>query len=206
MQFYLIAPLLILIAHRIGSVGMLVMCALFTAAAMIAVLPIALLKHLVFFAIGVAAASSDWRPGKAQASAAAVAIAAVLLATALSPLGGILVETNGQSHPYNHHFNAGIALLGVPVALYTVRQPGGRRDRVLGEISYIIYLLHWVAFLWFERVGVRALAPFVAACIALLATGVGSYLLWRFHDRPIDRMRTAWVSGRGRAPADLAIA
>ena len=66
-----------------------------------------------------------------------------------SPGEGILLV---GAHPglstYNPDLNVALALLMVPYAIFTTRQRGFSMDGMFGDLSYIVYLLHWVGVCW----------------------------------------------------------
>lgn len=67
---------------------------------------------------------------------------------------------------------------------------------MFGELSYIFYLLHW-SVLGALKTGEGSYADRILLCSeALIVILVGSYAIWRLFDRPINRLRAAWVSGR----------
>ena len=67
---------------------------------------------------------------------------------------------------------------------------------MLGELSYIFYLLHW-SVLGALKTGEGSYFDRVLLCSeALVIIFVASYLIWRLFDRPINRLRASWVHGR----------
>ncbi len=92
--------------------------------------------------------------------------------------------------------NLVIAVMMTPWALYTTQQASASTDRMLGELSYIFYLLHW-SVIGALKTGEGSYTDRLLLCSeALVIIFVASYLIWRLFDRPINKLRAAWVSGR----------
>jgi peptidoglycan/LPS O-acetylase OafA/YrhL len=199
MQFYLVAPLVIFLISK--NIIVLLICALGSlfvqrlgGAATVA-------PFLYFFAIGVASARHDLKPSRRLAYGSLYATLAVLTLCALLLAKNIIVDgAHDAPMAFSSTSNALIALIMTPWALYTVRQMGGSKDRMFGDLSYIFYLLHW-SVLGALKTGEGTYPERIVLCSeALLLVIAASYLIWRFFDRPINRLRAEWVSGRRLLP------
>lgn len=219
LQFYLVAPLVILLLtrYRAGSLLRLALglVALAGFAAFVvffgnihaqsAFLPM----YLVFFLIGAYSARYNWRPDSRLAAGglgfAGLLIVGCILVPATRPL---LIEGSFSSwlSDFNPDANIVLALLLAPYAMSTVlRSPAkgtwaARFDRDLSNITYEIYLLHPAALLIIAHfVGhlskYRQLPAIVMAWALILPA---AWLIYRFIDQPIDRRRSAWVRSRRR--------
>ena len=209
MQFYLIAPILVfLVSKNIFVVFLFALGSLFSQklGGSTTVAP-----FLYFFAIGAASARYNLKPSRGWAYGTLSATLVVLVLCA-----GVLVKDImlGEPHrapllAFGSTTNLLIALMMTPWALYTTSQKSGATDRMLGDLSYIVYLLHW-SILGAFNTGQGSYLERLALCSAALLLVLGvSYLIWRWFDRPINRLRAAWVSGRrldrALAPAMLDI-
>jgi peptidoglycan/LPS O-acetylase OafA/YrhL len=216
LQFYLAAPPLIfllrhtrawspwrLLLYAVATVGFLVFVARYTGIwAQSAWLPM----YLAFFLIGLLTAHDDWRPAPALAvGLAAVAAAAALACIALPATRGLLIEGSFSSRlsDFNPDANIVLALLLAPYAMATVRRapasPWLRRiDRDCGNLTYEIYLLHWSVAMLLIRLGhgasTYARLPFIVASWLLILPVAWGIYVWL--DRPLDRMRVAFVRSR----------
>lgn len=200
MQFYLVAPLVIFLISK--NIIVLLICALGSlfvqrlgGAATVA-------PFLYFFAIGVASARHDLKPSRRLAYGSLYATLAVLTLCGLLLLAKNIIVDGAHDAPiaFSSTSNALIALIMTPWALYTVRQMGGSKDRMFGDLSYIFYLLHW-SVLGALKTGEGTYPERIVLCSeALLLVIAASYLIWRFFDRPINRLRAEWVSGRRLLP------
>jgi peptidoglycan/LPS O-acetylase OafA/YrhL len=207
LQFYVAVPLLLLLCSGRSALAR----ALFIGAC--ACGPVLLLAgvgrsgatvlpYLGFFALGIMAAQWTWRPTASQAAVSiALVVVLTLLVFALPGTRGVLLASRGpgaQIFWLNVPVNALLALLLAPAALWSVRQRSGQTDRTLGDLSYVVYLLHWELVILVTRY--LAALPFLeraaATAAAIVATGVSAWLVWRFFDRPIDELRRRWVQGR----------
>jgi peptidoglycan/LPS O-acetylase OafA/YrhL len=93
---------------------------------------------------------------------------------------------------------AGI-LMFVPYLALNVRQPSPRWDRELGNWAYPVYMFHWIPRDWYyahvdwaRPVWFNASLLVVNIAIAF----IGGWIIYAFFDKPIDRLRSRWVTGR----------
>ncbi len=203
MQFYLVAPVLIGWATRFDAIALLFAMAAVSLAFAYRIGGGASPTFAVFFGLGIVAARKDWRPGPRLVAFTGLAVPAMIVGLAISPWRGALF---GGAHPgdlfrYSDVVNTAVALLAFPYAIFTIRQRGGAHDAVCADVSYIVYLLHWIAICW---LGEHAWLPMTdrIACfaVALAATLAGAWLIWSLYDRPMNKARTEWVAARVSAP------
>lgn len=200
MQYYLIAPLIALLLTRVK------MRARWTVLAAVAIsaaaaywgCPIPVCYYLVFFVIGAGAASGNWRPSGRFALALLAACALLIACCLASPWRGLLLA---GSHPgplaiYVQQTNVAIAVFAIPYAIYTTRQKESEADAMFGDLSYIVYLLHWVGVLWLTNHPGGWLHKSVYASVAVFAVAGFSFLIWKYFDRPVNRLRSRWVRAR----------
>jgi peptidoglycan/LPS O-acetylase OafA/YrhL len=203
MQFYLLAPLLCIGLRRapaatIGAVGVVSLTAAITFGMR------SMLTLLPFFVIGMVAARWRALPGRrlaiASATAAVLLLGVFALVPALRPVlfGG---TARAAAFAFNEHLNVALALAAVPFALHTVTVPADRRDALLSDWSFSLYLFHVIplvamakAFPWIPKLPAAERLPYVAAALAV-AYG-GSILITLLVDRPTNRARSAFVRGR----------
>ncbi|MFM5931001.1 MAG: acyltransferase family protein [Novosphingobium sp.] len=199
MQYYLLAPLFALLAARLRSgVLMIAAAAISAASAVWTAHDYHVGKYLLFFFAGLIAARHDWQPGKRLAHASAIVVVALVIAVLVSPWRGILIggANPGPLHVHAPAFNVAMGLLSIPFALYTVRQESDATDRMMADLSYIIYLLHWVAMQWFFQFTQPFTTRLAVAATSFAVVPGASWLIWRFYDKPINRLRAQWVARR----------
>ncbi len=196
LQFYLIAPAIIFLVSR--NIHLLLLCLLISASAPWLGGSATVAPFLLFFGVGVAAASHELKPSRALAYRALfVTLAVLVLCVALLAkelyVGG---AQGAMALAFSSKTNLLIAATMTPWALYTTQQSSGARDRMFGELSYIFYLLHW-SVIGALKTGEGSYLDRVLLCSeALVIIFVASYLIWRLFDRPINKLRASWVSGR----------
>jgi len=198
MQFYLLAPLIaVLVAgHRYKL--FLGLCAIGSLVWAVAGWPLSLGNYLVFFVAGMAAARGGWQPSVRAAGLSAGLTGAVVLLLIVSPWRDLILggAHRGPLFIYNEHLSAALALLTLPFAIFTVRQPSDQNDRMMADLSYVIYLLHAIGVLWFVQVSGPFLARLQVAAVCFAVVPALSWLIWRYFDRPINGARDRWVRSR----------
>jgi peptidoglycan/LPS O-acetylase OafA/YrhL len=210
MQFYLVAPLgfFLLGRPKAGKIweavivaGCLLGFGLFLAT------PGPAYRQLgcygLLFWVGLAAARHEWRPSARWAYGAAVVGVLLVGACWLVPDWRPLVENakhgaTGINEYHKRIFQAGLALVVAPFALFTVRQESSQSDRVLSELTYIVYLIQWPimtahGFLYGHLAPLARLPSLIGAW--MLVGGV-SWLVFRYIDRPCEAWRKRYVQAR----------
>ena len=199
MQFYLVAPLIAAWLARKRAWPVVVAAAVLSAAAALFVEATVLPRYAIFFVAGMAASAKGWQPPRWLALASALAFVPAVVGIALSPwrslvLGGSHV---GPLFVWNPLLDVVLGVVAVPFALYTVRQPSDAADRMLADLSYIVYLVHWPAMQWFFTLAGRPFAQRLAgAALCFAVVPAISLVIWRWFDKPLNRARGRWVSSR----------
>lgn len=211
LQFYLLFPLLFpLIKWMRGMTGAAVCAAaLCLGGAYMAVVlhddSTLVLPYMGFFLLGVFAAKSNAQPSRALVSTgASIAIVGLAVVVALPSLRGIAMHTiDDRMFPWNRAFNFVFALLLTPLALSSVHQRSGSRDRMLGDLSFTVYCSHWLAKIigehYLSNLSRMEKAP--AVVLLLVITYAASVWLLIRVDRPINRWRERWVASQQGAPS-----
>ena len=104
----------------------------------------------------------------------------------------------GESVRWSYAANCGFAVLMMPFAFRTVHQPSPKKDRVLGDLSYLVYLFHVpvLALLsdsYFTE-SVRQRFPILA--LVWIGVFAVSFAFWALVHRPLERRRKRFISGR----------
>jgi peptidoglycan/LPS O-acetylase OafA/YrhL len=196
MQFYLIAPLLIFLISK--NVYVLFACVVLSLFAQKLGGPTTVLTFLYFFGIGVASAMHDLKPSRRLAYGSLFAAVAVMVVSGALLAKNLMlgVSDGAPLLAFSGRTNLLIAVLMTPWALYTTRQRSSATDRMWGDLSYIFYLLHW-SVIGALRTGEGSYFERVLLCSeALFVILAASYAIWLLFDRPIGKLRSAWVSGR----------
>lgn len=193
LQFYLLVPLLAFVGATMMIRGL--PRAAQGALGLISALGLVLVKATVFkfglfFAIGIFLAQT--RPAFPR-------IVARLSLVATGLVGLVVWRLGSPGFHDTYPAEVLLTLLFVPVMAESVRQPGSMADRQIGELSYPLYLFHWLpAYSLRAHVGYYAGHEFtlgdlprIALCWAI--SFAGAYVIWRFVDLPLERRRRAWL-------------
>ncbi len=193
MQFYLVAPVLALVLTKLGALRFAAVLIGFTALAWLLDMP-GQLQLVGWFAVGMAAAALPWRPGKRLVACCILAAVALLLLVLASDMQAIVTDRN--FHSQNTALNWLLAAILVPLAVRSCHQASDGRDRFLGDLSYPIYLVHWLlvvlAYQYLPDDGISRLLYTLAGSILL------SIVILRWVDMPLQGLRSRWVGQRYR--------
>lgn len=196
MQFYLIAPFVIFLVSKniylvFACVAVSFLSPWLGGGATVA-------PFLYFFGLGVAAALHNLKPSRKIAYGALYGTLALLFVCALLLFKNIVFggPEGANVLAFGSKTNMLIAVMMTPWALYTTQQKTGATDRMLGELSYIFYLLHW-SVIGAMKTGEGSYFERIVLCSeALVVILAASYVIWLLFDRPINKLRAAWVAGR----------
>jgi peptidoglycan/LPS O-acetylase OafA/YrhL len=200
MQFYLIAPALSA-AMLIDWRAALIVSILISGISFLIALPGTAASCLFPFALGAASSSVKWRPSSKIAALSLFATCMLLVGILFSPYRDLVL---GGAHPgplyrYNEHLNLVVAVLMLPCTIYTTTHRGGRYDPVWGDMSFIVYLIHWPIMLAVDVSSGTHIHRAFHIGVAFCLIGLTSWLIWKFIDRPLNRLRHGWVDGRIRS-------
>jgi len=194
MQFYLVAPLLVLLVQRSSAVIALGLSFLMFVAGMAIYPGVVLTSFLPFFVIGMVAAQHDWAPPPRMAEGAMILAILLVGAMLLSPWSHSLLGENGPHWP---QVNLLLAVLLLPQALVSARSKGGQRDGVWADQSFIVYLMHWPAiYLWRNTAWSGPVTAVIALAGLAVCVAVVCWVVRVLFDRPLNRARSRWVASR----------
>jgi peptidoglycan/LPS O-acetylase OafA/YrhL len=199
-QFYLVAPLIIFLISR--SAYAVFVCLLISVCSRWLGGGVTVAPFMYFFGVGVAAAILDLKSAPTLARASLYATLAIIAFCLLLLVKNMLFrEIDGPPLlAFSSRSNTLIAVTMIPWALYTVRQETSPQDRMLGDLSYIFYLLHWSVLGALHAGEGSYLHRFFVCAFALALIMAASRFIWVFYDRPINRLRAQWVARRGIVP------
>ena len=208
MQFYLIAPLLVMgLAAVSGRDRLLTVTALFIWGLVLVASGVTsetprLDLHAWLFGVGVLVSHASWKPSAKLQLGCGLGLIAGLIAMIVIPETRELVWRSGsqpgQVSPITAYaFYIATVLAGIPLAAGTVFRRSGQFDRWLGDLSYPLYLVHWLPREWYYsqvdwtqspiRNGLLLLVNF------LIAIGAAIVLL-HLVDRPAQRLKEQVLS------------
>ena len=214
MQFYLLAPLLILFFARVSSVVRSLVIAGFIGWLLLFLFRggYSQLAHLWlfvgFFLIGVSIELNQWKPSRGLAWGSVLAFLVVTVALALNPQTHRGVWTTGRetlTNPdtfFSHLVSLWWVLGAVLVAPFVARnvcQASPSFDRMLGNLAYPLYLFHWIPRDWYYHFSLTSEANWKQLALLaanFLTASAGAFLILCLIDQPLDRLRAAWVESR----------
>ncbi len=207
LQFYLLAPLLLMLLPRwrgalawSGWLGCLALAVMYSFS--LHPWPALVLQFMGFFGAGMMMQVTGWRPGPMLAKVSLGLFAAGLLAVCVY----FVLDRAGMTFgcPWMLGLHDGrdgvLALLGAPAALASCLQPSNTWDRALGAASYPLYLVQKFVDVFFEQWlrGASMLIKSASLPLQWLTMLVVTVVLYRYFDRPVDGWRQAWVTRRLR--------
>lgn len=204
LQFYLLAPLVLIgMKRRPAAVVALVMGACVAIA--LRYEQVQLAGYLPYFMIGMLAAQypgfiHDRRYAMGSVLALSLLLATFLVIPGLRSvlIGGAHV---GPLYKYNEALNVAVTLVSVPFVLSTVKNASGHLDKLMADLSYSVYLFHWIPDLivafYFPELATKSHA---LRAVSLLGVFVLTYsvalLITLLIDQPANRARARFVRAR----------
>jgi peptidoglycan/LPS O-acetylase OafA/YrhL len=208
-QYYLLAPLLLsllFLAKRTTSSLLLIVAIASVALVVRSQLQgqlgpfMTVFSYLGFFVAGMAHSIWDITPSNKFAAASGLgAIAIIVILLVFPQLRGIVMQKQlGPMTDYNEIGSVLMGFLLVPYAMWTVRRPSDQFDKPMGDMSYILYLFHWpvVGIYGYYVADLPPVQKLIFALLAVTVMAMGTTLIWRYFDRPIDAWRDRFIRKR----------
>jgi peptidoglycan/LPS O-acetylase OafA/YrhL len=152
-----------------------------------------ILKYLVFFLIGIEIYKSKIEFVTKVEIVCNTLFTGVLLLHYLLPDLFNLVKLV-DSH-YNEFFNIFSSFLLIPLLANSVLRKSDSRDLLMGGVSYVLYLSHWMFIIpynyYINEVAKIDRIPYILTY--LFVTYLFSFLIYQYYDLPLDILRKKWV-------------
>lgn len=158
---------------------------------------------LWLFVIGAVCDQTGWKPKRHTVASSIGVTAAVLVAILAIPTSRPLIWQRGANATETliggEWLFLVLCLVSIPIAISTVHRSSGGWDRWLGDLSYPLYLFHWLPRDWYYRQVDWAQPAWWNGGLLLTnfaASVLGAVVLLHLIDRPAQRARAAWFKLR----------
>jgi peptidoglycan/LPS O-acetylase OafA/YrhL len=189
MQFYVLLPLLVLLAVKLPRALLALMTLMVAVAGWIAydryeISTVA--QYLPVFALGVMTHVADWKPSLKAAHRSLASFAVWTAVFAIVPATRPFLDGRIDG-PINQDIFSFFWLAPLlPYVAHSLTLRSSRLDRRLGDLSYPLYLVHWPLIAAAKAQFGESLATKAGVALVALAVALALYGLV---DRPIDALR-----------------
>jgi peptidoglycan/LPS O-acetylase OafA/YrhL len=206
MQFYLVAPLIIVLLQK-RPLLVLGICMATGIVSIVMFADRAFMSYLPWFLSGILVARYPAaRPGRSVAVwSGALTLLVIAVFACVPVLRPVLF---GGAHrtalyvTYNSILNVGLAAIALPFAFSTPATRSGSFDRFLSDASYSLYLVHWLPLLFVSHYATHLMSgPSLTTRALVTAPLIGisyalSAVITRYVDRPCSRVRERFAKLR----------
>jgi len=198
MQFYLVFPVLIYFLRNkkqwlIAVTALFFLTMVFILVSHQTYLSKTVINYLFLFFIGVIVYYFNIKPGKLVEKVSLLILLLVFATHLLVP--SLLVKARDNSGEYYAVLSLVMILMATPALINSVHNQTNKFDKFLGEMSFTIYLSHWVWIVPYNALILNASkaarVPYVAGFLVI--TLLSSYIVYRFIDRPSEKLRHNWI-------------
>ncbi|TDO97059.1 acyltransferase family protein [Flavobacterium sp. 245] len=201
LQFYLFLPLILIflkqqkVRFSILGIAFLIMLALsFLWTDLF--LSKTILKYLVYFLVGIEIYKSKIEFNyKIERIFNSLFIGILVIHYAIPNLFALVKLADSS---YNELFNILVSFLLIPLLSNSVRRKSDSRDMLLGGMSYVLYLSHWMFIIpynyYIDELSKIDRIPYMLGY--LFITYLFSLFIYQYYDMPLDKLRKKWVSRR----------
>ena len=200
MQFYLLFPLLLYLfkknsQNRYLKLGVVL---LITASFTFYLVDVAFLKFTFFrfiylFLTGILVYNYEFsfKSQTLRVSQYILLITVVLNIT----IPALAIYSRQPDTPYFRNLSFVLILLAIPSLIASVNRETNKRDKFWGEMSFVVYLSHWIWLTPYNLLIANgskiSRLPYVLGFITV--TFLSSYLIYKFIDRPSEKIRQRWI-------------
>lgn len=203
MQFYLLLPFLFLIMKsklsRLLCIGfgflLAVILILFWSETFIGN---TILKYLVYFLIGMAIFKSKIKFQKKTEIFFNIFFVLILVSHyCIHDLFSLVKDAHSQ---YNFFFNFLMSFLLIPFLSNSVLRKSDSIDTIFGSMSYTLYLSHWMFLIPYNYYikNISEIDRIAYTILYLIITYLFSFLVFKYFDEPLDKLRKNWVGVKAK--------
>lgn len=199
LQFYLLFPLIYSFIKKDRTyiymlLGIFSILALYCMTIDVSYILKTSLPYLYLFLIGVAIKIYKVSPGQnIYRSSIIVLILIVAVQYGIPSLRSLYRD---ETSVYYQLLSLVMTLIAIPILIKSIETRTDANDKFLGEFSFMIYLSHWIWLLPYNMLvsGASGLTKIAYVAVFFMFTGISSYLVYLFVDRPSEKLRQKWVA------------
>lgn len=152
-----------------------------------------ILKYLIYFLIGITIFKSEIKfQKKTEVVFNLLVILILLLHYCIPNLFSLVKDAHSQ---YNIWFNFLVSFLLIPFLSNSVLRKSDSKDMLLGNMSYTLYLSHWMFIIPYNYYikDIDKIDRIPYTILYLVVTYLFSFLVFKYFDEPIDKLRKKWI-------------
>lgn len=197
MQFYLLAPFLIYLIRKVD--GKLFFIVLFLTSLVasfsgIDLISLTVIPYLIYFVIGMLIWLYKPLVSNKLLITNLILISLVISTHYLSPYLRYAIfvkDTMIGSVNYIYYFSNILPFLFIPLIIFCLAKKSDKKDRSLGDLSYTIYLFHWIPFSIYNNFFSNSpnsirIPAFISYLIILI---LGSWVIYIFFEKRVEIFR-----------------
>ncbi len=197
MQFYIIAPLIILLIKRVNTAMLFIITLavsiyfMFNYSSKFS----QVLDYLIYFLIGMLIYFKALKISRHLVLYSLFFILGILLISYVVPSFrfSLLYRPEGTgTYSYSFIFNKVMPFFFIPFIIHNLSQKSDKLDRDFGDLSYTIYLVHWIVFSVYYKAFPEAgfnLEKLIAFGISLVIIVLLSLVIYYFFEKKVEVLR-----------------
>ena len=198
MQFYIIAPLIILLIRKVNTVLLFI---IMLAASVYFTFDKSykfnetVLSYLVYFLIGMLIYFKSLKVSRQLVLiSVACILAIVLFSYGIPSLRFALLYHQENSGGYNYYdlFNQVMPFFFIPFIIHNLSQKSDKMDRHFGDFSYTLYLVHWIVFSIYYKAytdGGITKEKLIGFGITMIVVVLLSLIIYYFFEKRVEAFR-----------------
>jgi len=194
LQFYILVPvLLMLLNNKASRIASVVFFGLVTLVVEVffnrSILHETVAVYLVYFIIGICL-HKDAITFKRRTEVLCTGLFFLVMAVHYA-VPSLFSAVRDSFSTYHLRFSETACLLLIPMLANSVRVKSDKLDRSLGDISYVLYLSHWIWFIPFNYYtqGFSSMQRLPYMVVYLVLTFAMAWVFYTYYDRPIEEAR-----------------
>ncbi|MBS7566460.1 acyltransferase [Mucilaginibacter sp. Bleaf8] len=199
LQFYLLLPILFAFTKKKKQLVAVIIISALIAITSSALYPGGIISktviaYLLYFIIGIAIYRYEFKFSRKAEFWSIVMFISIFLAHCLLGFTDFYKAIKSGKY-YELYFNQVLSLFTIPLLCNSLYNKSDNLDRTLGEMSYVLYLTHWMLIIPYNHyiTGITKLQRLPFSLAYLLITYTLSYIIFKYYDKPVDKLRRKWL-------------